>query len=262
MVAAQRLLARLVARAAAVQRLSDAVGAGSLEQLESAIEHAEGAALGQQSADDGGAAAAAEATFERAALQEARQRAAELRRGAAEAAEAAEAEVAEARRRREVALLAEVQQAQQAQLDRLEPPAAAGTAAGAAPPPQIASLISMASTRGPAAVAPVDAEADTEAALVAAEAAAGRVLQRLRLAIGRISKLREAEGAMSQAVAAARAALRAQQSARGPAAASGGGAYERAYERLRQRLAFLRRFRVSVLGGAHWLGLGLGLGLG
>ena len=165
---------------------------------------------------------------------------------------------AEARRRREVALLAEVQQAQQAQLDRLEPPAITATAAGAAPPPQIASLISMATTRGPAAVAPVDAEADTEAALVAAEAAAGRVLQRLRLAIGRISKLREAEGAMSQAVAAARAALRAQQSARGPAAASGGGAYERAYERLRQRLAFLRRFRVSVLGGAHWLGLGLG----
>ena len=261
MVAAQRLLARLVARAAAVQRLSDAVGAGSLEQLESAIEHAEGAALGQQSADDGGAAAAAEATFERVALQEARQRAAELRRGAAEAAAAAaEAAEAEARRRREVALLAEVQQAQQAQLDRLEPPAITATAAGAAPPPQIASLISMASTRGPAAVAPVDAEADTEAALVAAEAAAGRVLQRLRLAIGRISKLREAEGAMSQAVAAARAALRAQQSARGPAAASGGAAYERAYERLRQRLAFLRRFRVSVLGGAHWLGLGLGLG--
>ena len=252
-VSAQRLLARLVARAAAVQRLSDAVGAGSLEQLESAIEHAEAAALGQQAADDGGAAAAAEATFERAALQEARQRAAELRRGAAEAAkaeaaeaEAAEAAEAEARRRREVALLAEEQQAQ---LDRLERPAAAATAAAAAsPPPPVASLNSIATTRGTAAVAPVDTEAETEAALVAAEAAAGRVLQRLRLAIGRIIKLREAEGAMIQAVAAARAALHAQQSARGPAAASGGAAYER----LRQRLAFLRRFRVSVLGGAHF----------
>jgi hypothetical protein len=250
-VAAQRLLARLVARAAAVQRLSDAVGAGLLEQLESAIEHAEAAALGQQAADDGGAAAAAEATFERAALQEARQRAAELRRGAAEAEAEAEAEAvgaaeAEARRRREVALLAE---AQQAQLERLERPATAATAAADAPPPtSIASLSSIAAMRGPEAVAPVDTEADTAAALVAAEAAAGRVVQRLRLAIGRISKLREAEGAMIQAVAAARAALCAQQSARGRAAASGGAAYER----LRQRLAFLRRFRVSVLGGAHF----------